>query len=136
MHELHKSKYSIHPGFDKMYHDFKKLHWCPNMKAEIATYVSKCLTYAKVKAEHQNPSGLQVQPEIPQWKWEKITMDFMTKLSKTLDGEINETSLQKALGMQLDVSIAYHPQMDGQSERTIQTLEDMLCACVIDIGKG
>nr|GFA84805.1 hypothetical protein [Tanacetum cinerariifolium] len=59
MHESHKSKYSIHPGFDKMYHDFKKLYWCPNMKAEIATYVSKCLTYAKVKAEHQNPSGLQ-----------------------------------------------------------------------------
>nr|GEZ34348.1 hypothetical protein [Tanacetum cinerariifolium] len=94
-------------------------------KGKIATYVSKCLTYAKVKAEHQNPSDLQVQPEIPQWKWEKITMDFMTKLSKTLDGEINETSLQKALGMQLDVSTAYHPQMDGQSERTIQTLEDM-----------
>ncbi|GJZ35396.1 putative reverse transcriptase domain-containing protein [Tanacetum coccineum] len=68
MHESHKSKYSIHPSFDKMYQDMKKLYWWPNMKADIATYVSKCLTCAKVKAEHQRPSGLLVQPEIPQWK--------------------------------------------------------------------
>ncbi|GKF62466.1 putative reverse transcriptase domain-containing protein, partial [Tanacetum coccineum] len=61
MHESHKSKYSIHPGSDKMYQDMKKLHWWPNMKADIATYVSKCLTCAKVKAEHQRPSGLLVQ---------------------------------------------------------------------------
>nr|GFC02312.1 putative reverse transcriptase domain-containing protein [Tanacetum cinerariifolium] len=60
MHESHKSKYSIHPGFDKMYQDMKKLYWWPNMKADIATYVSKCLTYAKVKAEHQKPLGLLV----------------------------------------------------------------------------
>ncbi|GJZ76919.1 reverse transcriptase domain-containing protein [Tanacetum coccineum] len=53
------------------------------MKAEIATYVSKCLTCTKVKAEYQKPSGLLVQPEIPQWKWEKIIMDFVTKLPKT-----------------------------------------------------
>nr|GEZ21751.1 putative reverse transcriptase domain-containing protein [Tanacetum cinerariifolium] len=66
MHESHKSIYSIHPGFDKMYQDMKKLYWWPNMKADIATYVSKCLTYAKVKAEHQKPSGLLVQPEIPE----------------------------------------------------------------------
>ncbi|GKG05262.1 putative reverse transcriptase domain-containing protein [Tanacetum coccineum] len=56
MHESHKSKYSIHPGSDKMYQDMKKLYWWPNMKADIATYVSKCLTCAKVKAEHQRPS--------------------------------------------------------------------------------
>ncbi|GJZ49859.1 putative reverse transcriptase domain-containing protein [Tanacetum coccineum] len=68
MHESHKSKYSIHPGSDKMYQDMKKLYWWPNMKADIATYVSKCLTYAKVKAEHQRPSGLLVQPKIPEWK--------------------------------------------------------------------
>ncbi|GKE83272.1 putative reverse transcriptase domain-containing protein, partial [Tanacetum coccineum] len=74
MHESHKSKYSIHPGPDKMYHDLKMLYWWPNMKANIATYVSKCLTCAKVKAEHQKPSGLLVQPNIPEWKWEKITM--------------------------------------------------------------
>ncbi|GJQ97800.1 putative reverse transcriptase domain-containing protein [Tanacetum coccineum] len=69
-----------------------------------------------VKAEHQRPSGLLVQPEIPKWKWDNITMDLVTKLPK--------------------MSIAYHPQTDGQSERTIQTLEDMLHACAIDFGKG
>ncbi|GJW42696.1 putative reverse transcriptase domain-containing protein [Tanacetum coccineum] len=65
MHESHKSKYSIHPGSDKMYQDLKLLYWWPNMKADIATYVSKCLTCAKVKAEHQKPSGLLQQHEIP-----------------------------------------------------------------------
>ncbi|GJS63453.1 putative reverse transcriptase domain-containing protein [Tanacetum coccineum] len=61
MHESHKSKYSIHPGSDKMYQDLKKLYWWPNMKAKIATYVSKCLTCAKVKAEYQKPSGFRIQ---------------------------------------------------------------------------
>ncbi|GKF71175.1 reverse transcriptase domain-containing protein [Tanacetum coccineum] len=127
------------------------------MKANIATYVSKCLTWAKVKAEHQRPSGLLVQPEIPQWKWENITMDFVMKLPKPSQGydtiwnvpkggSHDEhgipvsiicdrdprftsnfwRSLQKALGTSLDMSTVYHPQTDGQSERTIQTLEDML----------
>ncbi|GKB74463.1 putative reverse transcriptase domain-containing protein [Tanacetum coccineum] len=192
MHESHKSKYSIHPGSDKMYQDLKKLYWWPNMKAEIATYVSKCLTCAKVKVEYQKPSGLLVQPEIPQWKWENITMDFVTKLPKTATGQdtiwvivdrltksahflpmreddtlekltrqyLKEVvsrhgvpvsiisdrdgrftshfwkSLNKALGTRLDMSTTYHPQTDGQSERTIQTLEDMLRACVLDFGKG
>nr|GFB26936.1 reverse transcriptase domain-containing protein [Tanacetum cinerariifolium] len=62
----------------------KKLYWWPNIKADIATYVSKCLTSAKVKAEHQKPSGLLVQPKIPKWKWDNITMDFVTKLPKSL----------------------------------------------------
>ncbi|GJX48795.1 putative reverse transcriptase domain-containing protein [Tanacetum coccineum] len=192
MHESHKSKYSIHPGSDKMYQDMKKLYWWPNMKANIATYVSKCLTCAKVKAEHQRPSGLLVQPDIPQWKWDNITMDFVTKLPKSSQGydtiwvivdrltksaifvPMRETdpmdklarmylkevvtrhgiplsiicdrdprftsnfwrSLQNALGTSLDMSTAYHPQTDRQSERTIQTLEDMLRACAIDFGKG
>ncbi|GJT87068.1 putative reverse transcriptase domain-containing protein [Tanacetum coccineum] len=192
MHESHKLKYSIHPGSDKMYQDLKKLYWWPNMKAKIATYVSKCLTCAKVKKEYQKPSGLLVQPEIPQWKWENITMDFMTKFPKTATGQdtiwvivdrltksahflpmreddslekltrqylkeivsrhrvpvliISDRdgrftshfwrSLHKALGTQLDMSTAYHPQTDGQSERTIQTLEDMLRACVLDFGKS
>ncbi|GJS63785.1 reverse transcriptase domain-containing protein [Tanacetum coccineum] len=56
------------------------------MKADIATYVSKCLTCLKVKAEHQKPSSLLVQPEIPKWKWENITMDFVTKLPRTSSG--------------------------------------------------
>ncbi|GJS24255.1 putative reverse transcriptase domain-containing protein [Tanacetum coccineum] len=135
------------------------------VRADIATYVSKCLTCAKVKAEHQRPSGLLVQPDIPEWKWEKITMDFITKLPKTTVGydsiwvivdcltksayflpmketdstekltslymkEIVQTwytgsinydrdshftsrvwqSLHKALGTQLNLSTAYHPQ--------------------------
>ncbi|KAI3825126.1 hypothetical protein L1987_06602 [Smallanthus sonchifolius] len=190
MDEAHKSRYSIHPGSDKMYKDLKELYWWPNMKGDIATYVSKCLTCSKVKAEHQKPSGLLQQPEIPQWKWEQISMDFITKLPKTSSGydtiwvivdrltksahflPIKETekteklaklyikeimdrhgvpisiisdrdsrfvsriwkSLQEAMGTRLDLSTAYHPQTDGQSERTIQTLEDMLRACVIDFG--
>ncbi|GJR42473.1 putative reverse transcriptase domain-containing protein [Tanacetum coccineum] len=192
MHESHKSKYSIHPGSDKMYQDMKKLYWWPNMKANVATYVSKCLTCAKVKAEHQRPSGLLVQPDIPQWKWDNITMDFVMKLPKSSQGydtiwvivdrltkseifvPMGETdpleklarvylkevvtrhgihvliicdrdprfasnfwrSLQKALGTNLDISTAYHTQTDRQSERTIQTLEDMLRACAIGFGKG
>ncbi|GKD42288.1 putative reverse transcriptase domain-containing protein [Tanacetum coccineum] len=86
MYESHKSKYSIHPGSDKMYQDMKKLYWWPNMKVGIATYISKCLTCAKVKAEHQIPSGLLVQPKNPEWKWDNITMDFVTKLPKSSQG--------------------------------------------------
>nr|GFB69335.1 putative reverse transcriptase domain-containing protein [Tanacetum cinerariifolium] len=157
IHKSHKSKYSIHPGSDKMYQDMKKLYWWPNMKADIATYVSKCLTCAKVKAEHQKLSGLLVQPEIPEWKWDNITMDFVTKLPKIYLKEVITRhgipvsiisdhdprfasnfwrSLQNTLGTRLDMSTAYHPETAGQSERTIQTLEDMLCACAIDFGKG
>ncbi|GJT56620.1 putative reverse transcriptase domain-containing protein [Tanacetum coccineum] len=159
MHESHKSKYSIHPGSEKMYQDMKKLYWWPNMKADIATYVSKCLTCARVKAEHQRPSGLLVQPAIPEWKWDNIMMDFITKLPKSSQGfdtiwvivdrltksahflPIRENdpldklarftsnfwkSFQKDLGTNISMSTAYHPETNGQSERTIQTLEDML----------
>ncbi|GJR96063.1 putative reverse transcriptase domain-containing protein [Tanacetum coccineum] len=143
-----------------------------------------------IRSEHQRPSGLLQQPEIPEWKWDKITMDFITKLPRSKSGhdtiwvivdrltksahflairedysteklakiyvdEIVVThgvpvsiisdrdgrftsrcwqTMQKALGTRLDMSTAYHPQTDGQSERTIQTLEDMLRACVIDFG--
>ncbi|GJT30481.1 putative reverse transcriptase domain-containing protein [Tanacetum coccineum] len=124
------------------------LYWWPNMKADIATYVRKCLTCAKVKAEHQKLFGLLQQ--LPVWKWEHITMDFVFGLPRTpsrhgllisiiSDKDRHFTSrfwrsLQKALGINLDMSTAYHPQMDGQSEKTIQILEDMLCACVINFG--
>ncbi|GKE66838.1 putative reverse transcriptase domain-containing protein, partial [Tanacetum coccineum] len=83
MHESYKSKYSIHLGSEKMYQDMKKLYWWPNMKVDIATYVSKCLKCVRVKDEHQRPSGLLVQPAIPKWKWDNITMDFITKLPKS-----------------------------------------------------
>nr|GEU51320.1 putative reverse transcriptase domain-containing protein [Tanacetum cinerariifolium] len=95
MHESHKSKYSIHPGSNKMYHDLKKLYWWPNMKAEIVTYVSKCLTCAKFKAECQKPSGLLVHPVIPVWKWENITMDFVTKRRKPLEFEVDDKVMLK-----------------------------------------
>nr|GFB33688.1 putative reverse transcriptase domain-containing protein [Tanacetum cinerariifolium] len=64
----------------------KKLYWWPNMKADIATYVSKCLTCSKVKAKHRRPSGLLVQPKIPKRKWDNITMDFVTKLPTSSQG--------------------------------------------------
>ncbi|GKB67439.1 putative reverse transcriptase domain-containing protein [Tanacetum coccineum] len=86
MDEAHKTRDSVHPGADKMYHDLRDMYWWPRMKRDIATYVSKCLTCSKVKAEHQRPSGLLQQPEIPEWKWDKITMDFITKLPKTKSG--------------------------------------------------
>nr|GEW35561.1 putative reverse transcriptase domain-containing protein [Tanacetum cinerariifolium] len=83
MYESYKSKYSVRLGFDKMYQDMKLQYRWPNMKDDIATYIKKCLTCLKVKAKHQKPSALLVQPEIPQWKWDNITMDFVTKLPKT-----------------------------------------------------
>ncbi|GJR30588.1 putative reverse transcriptase domain-containing protein [Tanacetum coccineum] len=124
MDEAHKSRYSVHPGEDKMYYDLRDMYWWPRMKKDMALYVSKCLTCSKVKAGHQRPSGLLQQPEIPEWKWERISMDFITKLPRT----------RRAIGTRLDMSTAYHLQTDGQSERTIQTLEDMLRACVINFG--
>nr|GEW04469.1 putative reverse transcriptase domain-containing protein [Tanacetum cinerariifolium] len=69
-----------------MYQDLKQLYWWSNMKVDIDTYISKCLTCSKVKVEHQKTSGLLVQPEIPEWKWEKIIVDFITKLHKTANG--------------------------------------------------
>ncbi|GJR79079.1 putative reverse transcriptase domain-containing protein [Tanacetum coccineum] len=137
MHESHKSKYSTHPGFDKMYQDMKKLYWWPNMKADISTYVSKCLTCARVKAEHQSPSGLLVQPEIPQWKWDNIIMDFITKFPKSLQGYDTIWVIVDCLTK----SVIFIPMretdpMEKLGVRTIQTLEDMLRACVIDFGNG
>ncbi|GJY39221.1 putative reverse transcriptase domain-containing protein, partial [Tanacetum coccineum] len=68
MDEAYKSKYFVHPGADKMYYDLRDRYWWPGMKKDIAKYVSKCLICLKVKVEHQRPSSLLQQPEIPVWK--------------------------------------------------------------------
>ncbi|GKB39399.1 putative reverse transcriptase domain-containing protein [Tanacetum coccineum] len=83
MDEAHKSKYSVHPGAEKMYYDLRDRYWWSRMKKDIAEYVSKCLTCLKVKAKHQRPFGLLQQPEIPVWKWEGIAIDFVIKLPRT-----------------------------------------------------
>ncbi|GKB57946.1 putative nucleotidyltransferase, ribonuclease H, partial [Tanacetum coccineum] len=133
MDEAHATRYSINPRADKMYHDLRDMYWCPGMKKDIATYVSKCLTCSKVKAGHQRPSGLLQQPEIPEWKLTKLAYflaireDYkMEKLARLYIDEM------KALETRLDMSTAYHPQTDGQSKHTIQTLEYMLRVCVVD----
>ncbi|GJT55255.1 putative reverse transcriptase domain-containing protein [Tanacetum coccineum] len=69
-----------------MYYDLRDMYWWPGMKKDIALYVSKCLTCLKIKAEHQRSSGLLQQPKIHEWKWERIAMDFVTKLPRTSSG--------------------------------------------------
>ncbi|CAH9107429.1 unnamed protein product, partial [Cuscuta europaea] len=189
MEEGHNTPYSVHPGGDKLYKDLKKNFWWPGMKREVAEFVSRCLNCQKVKAERCKPKGL-VQPlEVPKWKWDSISMDFVGGLPLTKSGRdkiwvivdrltktarfipMNETwsmdklakayvkyvvkhhgvpqdiisdrdsrflsqfwkELQTAMGTKLKLSTAFHPTTDGQTERTIQTLEDMLRACVLDL---
>ncbi|GKE92467.1 putative reverse transcriptase domain-containing protein, partial [Tanacetum coccineum] len=146
-----------------MYQDLKPLYWWPNMKADIATHVSKCLTCAKVKAEHQKPSGLLQQPKIPVWKWERITMNFVSGLPRTPSGydtiwvivnrltksahflPMKKTdSMEKLTRLYLKEIVCRHgvpvliiSNRDSHfTERTVQTLEDMLRASVIDFGSS
>ncbi|GJU49683.1 putative reverse transcriptase domain-containing protein [Tanacetum coccineum] len=141
----HRSDGTCTTGADKMYYDLRDRYWWPGMKKDIAKYVSKCLTCLKVKAEHQRPSGLLQQPEIPDYKMDRLARLYLNEIvarhgvpiSIISDRDSRFTSrfwqsMQEALGTRLDMSTAYHPQTDGQSERTIQTLEDMLRACVLD----
>nr|GEY93721.1 putative reverse transcriptase domain-containing protein [Tanacetum cinerariifolium] len=123
MHESYKSKYSIHRGSDKMYQDMKKLYWWPNMKADIATYVRKCLTCTKVKAEHQRPSGLLVQPKIPVWKWDNITMDFVTKLPKLPQEKLAKLYLKEVVarhGIPISIICDRDPRFASRFWRTLQ----------------
>nr|GEV10071.1 putative reverse transcriptase domain-containing protein [Tanacetum cinerariifolium] len=117
MHESHKSKYSIHPGSYKMYQDLNPLYRWPNMKADIAAYVSKCLTCTKVKVEHQKPSGLLQQLEIPVWKWERITMDFVSGLPRTPSGyhaSIKAAPYEALYGRKYRLLVCWSEVGDGQ----------------------
>ncbi|CAH1446825.1 unnamed protein product [Lactuca virosa] len=190
MEETYRLRFSIHPGATKMYLDLKRDYWWPCMKRDVAWVVERCLTCRRVKADHQRPHGMLQPLEVPQWKWEQNSMDFITKLPRTARGvdviwvivdrltksvhflAISESSsaeklaeiyvrevvarngvpmsivsdrnvrftsrfwkkFHEELGTRLHFSTTYHPQTDGQSERTIQTLEDMLRACVMDFG--
>ena len=186
MEEAHSSAYVMHPGSTKMYHTLREHYWWRGMKKDVAKFVSSCLICQQVKAEHQRLAGLLQSLSIPQWKWEKITIDFLVGLPRSQSGydaiwvivdrlkksalpmknsdsieklaelyvkeivRLHGTlvsivsdrdpwfasrfwpSLQRALGTRLHFSTTFHPQTDGQSERTIQTLEDMLRACVLE----
>nr|GFB85988.1 DNA/RNA polymerases superfamily protein [Tanacetum cinerariifolium] len=190
--EAHSSPFFVHPGSTKMYHDLKQYFWWSAMKRDVATFVSKCLICQQVKIEHQRASGLLQQLHIPVWKWDEISMDFVTGLPQTQrrhdaigvvvdrltksahflpirkdypvsrlaeifqqeivrlhgtpsaivsDRDPRFTSrfwkgLQKAWGTRLKFSTAFHPQTDGQSERTIQKLEDMLRSCELEFQTG
>ncbi|GJX20283.1 putative nucleotidyltransferase, ribonuclease H [Tanacetum coccineum] len=149
MTEAHSSPFSIHPGSTKMYHDLKQHFWWSGMKRDVATFVSKCLTCQQVKIEHQRASGLLQPLEIPVWKWDEISMDFVTGLPRTqrkhdaiwvVVDRLTKSAhflpirkdYPKAWGTRLKFSTAFHPETDGQSERTIQTLEDMLRSCALE----
>jgi hypothetical protein len=81
--EAHASRYSIHPGSTKMYHDLRQQFWWTRMKREAARYVSECDTCRKVKANYMKPRGLLQLLSIPEWKWEDISMDFIVGLPMT-----------------------------------------------------
>ncbi|KAG8496931.1 hypothetical protein CXB51_008102 [Gossypium anomalum] len=186
--EAHSGRMSVHPGSTKMYNDLKRQYWWPGMKRDISNSVSKCLICQQVKAKHQVPSGLLQPIMIPEWKWDQITMDFVSglplaqskkdsiwvivdRLTKSAhfipvrknfsldklaelyvsqivrlhgvpisivsDRDPRFTSrfwkkLQEVLGTKLHFSTAFHPQTDGQSERIIQILEDMLRCCILE----
>ena len=165
-----------------MYHDLRRQYYWSGMKRHVGDFVRQCLTCHQVKAEHQRLAGLLQPLEITEWKWEHITMNFVTHLPRTsrkhdvvwvivdrltksahfLAVQMTFTleefcrlyileiirlhgvpvsivsdrdprftaqfwkSFQKAMGTQLSMSTAFHPQTDGQSKWTIQILEDML----------
>jgi hypothetical protein len=84
--EAHLSRYSIHPGSTKMYHDLKQHYWWTKMKIEIARYVARCDTCKRVKAIHMKATGPLQSLPIPTWKWEDISMDFIVGLPRTAKG--------------------------------------------------
>ncbi|GKB88184.1 putative reverse transcriptase domain-containing protein [Tanacetum coccineum] len=151
MHESHKSKYFIHPGLDKMYQDLKKLYWWPNRRQKLpvmsaSTAAGQDTIWVIVDRLTKSAHFLPMREDDT---LEKLTRLYLKEVVSNhgvpvtiisdRDGKFTShfwKSLNKALGTRLDMSTTYHPETDGQSERTIQTLKDMLRACVLDFGKG
>ena len=188
LREFHCSRFVVHPGGTKMYQDLRHLHYWSGMKRHVGDFVRQYLTCQQVKVENQKPAGLLQPLEVAEWKWEHVTMDFVTHLPRTpqrhysvwvivdwitnwahflalrmtftlerlcrlyireivrlhgvlvsivLDRDLRFTthfwkSFQNAMGTRLTMSTTFNPQTNGHSERTIQVLEDMLRACVLD----
>ncbi|GFY97535.1 hypothetical protein Acr_12g0000760 [Actinidia rufa] len=149
LREFHHSRLAVHPGGTKMYHGLCRQFWWRRMKKDVALFVSKCLTCQQVKAEHQKPAGL-LQPlpvadlsdsaeDLGVVYVREIVRLHGVPISIVSDRDPRFTSLfwkgmQSALGSDLRLSTAFHPQTDGQAERAIQILEDMFRACVLDFG--
>ena len=188
--DAHRSRMTIHPGGDKMYQDMKRVFFWAGMKKDVAEYVARCLVCQQVKVEQRKPGGLLHPLEVPQWKWDSVSMDFIDGLPRSRKGNtgiwvvvdrltksahfipvkskrtapwlasvyVREIvrlhgvpssivsdrdpiftsefwrSLQEAVGTQLCLSTAYHPQTDGQTERVNRILEDLLRLCILDFG--
>ncbi|GKE96310.1 putative reverse transcriptase domain-containing protein, partial [Tanacetum coccineum] len=138
MDKTHNTRYSVHPGADQMYHDLRDMYWWPRMKRDIAIYVSKYLTCSKVIVDGLTKLAhfLAMREDYSTERLAKLYIDEIVARYRVLVSIISDRdgrftlrfwqTLQKALGTQLDMSTTYHPQMDGQSERTIQTLKDMV----------
>ena len=86
LREFHSSSFAVHPGGTKMYQDLKRQYWWKGMKNDVAGFVAKCLTCQQVKAEHQRPGGLMQPLPVAEWKWEHVTMDFVTGLPRSQKG--------------------------------------------------
>ncbi|GJV01406.1 putative reverse transcriptase domain-containing protein [Tanacetum coccineum] len=159
MDEAYKSKYSVHPGADKMYYDLRNRYWWPGMKKDIAKYEGIAMDFVtklpRTSSGHdiiwvivdRLTKSAHFLPMREDYKMERLARLYLNEIvarhgvpiSIISDRDSRFTSrfwqsMQEALGTRLDMSTAYHPQTDGQGERTIQTLEGMLRACVLDFG--
>ncbi|GJT76351.1 putative reverse transcriptase domain-containing protein [Tanacetum coccineum] len=159
MDKAHKSKYYVHPRVDKMYYDLRDRYWWPGMKKYIAVYEGIAMDFVtklpRTSSGHDTiwvivdrlTKSAHFLPMREDYKMERLARLYLNEIvarhgvpiSIISDRDSRFTSrfwqsMQEALGTRLDMSTAYHPQTDGQSERTIQTLEDMLRACVLDFG--